>query len=364
MSWLDELNNNITSAEALKKILHLTEEETRKMETIIDIFPVSLGSYYLSLINMEDKNDPIKKMCIPSVTEAQTSGSFDTSGEATNTIIKGLQHKYVQTALILSTSKCAMYCRHCFRKRMVGLSDEEIAENFDEIMNYINVHKEISNVLISGGDSFLNKNEVIEKYLIRLSEMEHLNFVRFGTRTPVVLPSRIYEDQELLYILEKYNCKKTIYIVTQFNHPNEITAAAKKAIDCLEKIGITVKNQTVLLKGVNDNAELMATLLRKLTEVGIDPYYIFQCRPVTGVKNQFQVPLRQGYEIIEDAKSRVNGFCKSFNYVMSHESGKMEILGKSASNKMIFKYQEAKNFKDYGKLFEYEIDDNQCWLDK
>jgi len=363
MNWLEELNNNITSASELKQILHLTDEETSKLDKILDLFPMSLGNYYLSLINMEDETDPIRKMCIPSVTETEISGSFDTSGEALSTIITGLQHKYKQTALILSTNICAMYCRHCFRKRLVGTSDDEIAVHFDEIMDYINKHKEISNVLISGGDGFLNKNEVIEKYLSRLSQMEHLDFIRFGTRTPVVLPSRIYGDQELLDILERYNSKKTIYVITQFNHPNEITADAIKAVNALEKIGITVKNQAVLLKGVNDNAQIMATLLRKLTAVGIDPYYIFQCRPVTGVKNQFQVPFLQGYKIIEEAKAMVNGVGKSFRYVMSHESGKMEFLGTTAPNKMLFKYQEAKDPKNYGKLFEYEVSNSQCWLD-
>ncbi|MDD3570567.1 MAG: KamA family radical SAM protein [Lachnospiraceae bacterium] len=363
MDWLEELKNNITSAEELKQILHFSEEETSRMGKILDQYPLSLGKYYLSIINMEDKDDPIKKMCIPSITETDVDGSFDTSGEGTNTVMTGLQHKYAQTALILSTSLCAMYCRHCFRKRLVGTSDQEIAVYFDEIMGYINEHKEISNVLISGGDSFLNKNEVIEKYLNRLCEMEHLDFIRFGTRTPVVLPSRIYGDEELLNILEKYNSKKTIYVVTQFNHPNEITEQAVKAVNCLERIGITVKNQAVLLKGVNDNPETMATLLRKLTSVGIDPYYVFQCRPVTGVKNQFQVPIIKGYKIIEDAKAMVNGIGKAFRYCMSHESGKMEILGEVEPNKMIFKYQEAKNPENYGKLFEYKISDSQCWLD-
>lgn len=363
MNWLDELSNNITSAEELKQMLHLTEEETSKMEKILDMYPMSLGSYYLSIINKEDIDDPIRKMCIPSVTETDMSGSVDTSGEATNTVITGLQHKYSQTALILSTSVCAMYCRHCFRKRLVGTSDDEIAVHFDEIMDYIDTHKEISNVLISGGDSFLNSNEVIEKYLSRLSQMEHLDFIRFGTRTPVVIPKRIYGDEELLNILEKYNSMKTIYIITQFNHPNEVTEEAIKAVNCLERIGITVKNQAVLLKGINDDAQILAKLLRKLTAVGIDPYYVFQCRPVTGVKNQFQVPLLQGHKIVEEAKEMVNGIGKSFRYCLSHESGKMQILGTTSPNSMIFKYHEAKNPQNYGKLFEYNVDDSQCWLD-
>lgn len=362
MNWLDTLMNNVTTAEELKEIFSFTDEEVTKLNVILETYPMSISRYYLSLIDKNDINDPIRKMCIPDVIESDLSGSSDTSGEATNTKLVGLQHKYAQTALILSTSSCAMYCRHCFRKRMVGTTDGEVAANFDEIMEYIKTHEEISNVIVSGGDAFLNDNSVIEKYLKNLTSIEHLDFIRFGTRTPVVLPERIYDDNELLGILEKYNKIKTIYVVTQFNHPKEITKEAKMSVEALEKIGITVKNQAVLLKGVNNNPATMATLLRKLTAIGVDPYYVFQCRPVIGVKNQFQIPILEGYKIIEEAKSMLNGFAKGFNFVMSHETGKMEFLGTLEENKMLFRYQEAKDPSDYGKTFEIELKQDQCWL--
>lgn len=289
-------------------------------------------------------------------------GSFDTSGEADNTVVEGMQHKYKQSAMILSTNRCAMYCRHCFRKRLVGLSDKEIAKYFDKIMEYIEGHTEISNVLISGGDAFLNSNEVIEKYLERLCRMEHIDFIRFGTRTPVVLPMRITEDKELLDILQRYSSKKQIYVITHFNHPNEITRESKAAVQALLHVGIPVRNQAVLLKGINDSPQVLGTLLKRLTAAGVLPYYVFQCRPVSGVKNQFQVPLKQGFKIVEEAKNMQNGMGKNFRYVLSHEEGKIEILGMTAEDEMLFKYHQAKKPEDAGRLFIRHLEDTQCWL--
>lgn len=247
---------------------------------------------------------------------------------------------------------------------MVGATDKEVLTHFQEMVDYVTEHTEISNILVSGGDSFLNSNYVIAKYLDAFTQIDHLDFIRFGTRVPVVLPQRITEDPELLDLLERYNHKKTIYVITQFNHPNEITPQATKAVEALEKVGITVKNQAVLLKGVNDNPDTMATLMRRLTSIGVDPYYVFQCRPVTGVKNQFQVPILTGYRVMEEAKSKLNGLAKSFNYVMSHETGKMEFLGIMEGNQMLFRYQEAKYPQNYGKTFVLPLKEDQCWLDE
>ena len=152
------LKGNATNVQDLKPYLNLTKDEEVKMGEILEKYPMSITPYYLSLIDFNDPDDPIKKMCIPSIEETDLSGSFDTSGEKDNTVITGVQHKYKQTVIVLSTNNCAMYCRHCFRKRLVGLSDEEIATHFDEVIEYIKNHKEISNVLISGGDALLNSN--------------------------------------------------------------------------------------------------------------------------------------------------------------------------------------------------------------
>ena len=363
MKWNEELKYNITRAEELTSLLGLSEEQCIRMNGILERFPMTVTRYYLSLIDKENPGeDPICKMCIPSISETDLSGAFDTSGEADNTVLPGMQHKYRQTALILSTHRCAMYCRHCFRKRLVGISDDETADNIEEMAAYVAKHREISNILISGGDSFLNTNETIERYLQLFSGIEHLDLIRFGTRTPVVLPSRIYEDPELLALLKQYTDKKQIYVITQFNHPKELTAEARRAVRELMAAGVVVRNQTVLLKGINDNSETMGSLLKMLTACGIIPYYIFQCRPVSGVKGQFQVPLKDGYRIIEGARHMQNGQGKSVRYCMSHVSGKIEILGVLPDGQMLFKYHQAKNGADLGRIFTAPAEEGQAWL--
>ena len=364
MSWQEELKQNITTAKELSGLLNCTPEEQQGFAEILEQYPMSITPYYLSLINFEDEHDPIRRMCIPSLHETDLGGSFDTSGEADNTVIVGMQHKYRQTAMVLSTNQCAMYCRHCFRKRLVGLSDEEVARYFDDMIGYIRAHGEISNVLISGGDSFLNSNAVIERYLGALCDIGHLDLIRFGTRGPVVFPSRITGDGKLLDILGRYSRKKQIYVVTQYNHPRELTEASLAAVQAIRELGIPVRNQTVLLRGVNDTPETLGALLRGMTRNGILPYYVFQCRPVTGVKNQFQVPLREGYRIVESAKALQNGQGKCFRYALSHRSGKIEILGELDDERMLFKYHQAKDSKNAGRIFSLPVNERDCWIDE
>lgn len=364
MDWRKELKSNLTEASELKEYMQLTKDQELQLNKILERFPMTVTKYYLSLIDWENfREDPIYKMCIPSIEETDLTGSFDTSGEGENTIMNGMQHKYAQTALILSTHRCAMYCRHCFRKRLVGISEDETAENVEEMAAYVAAHKEISNVLISGGDAFLNSNRVIEKYLELFTGIEHLDLIRFGTRTLVVLPMRITEDEELVSILKKYNKKKQLYVVTQFNHPRELTEEAVKAVRILLDAGIIVKNQTVLLKGVNDDSKVLGALLKGVTRAGIIPYYIFQCRPVSGVKHQFQVPLEEGCKIVEEAKNMQNGQGKCIRYAMSHETGKVEILGFLGEGEMLFKYHQAKNEADRGTIFKRKLLPGQAWLD-
>ncbi|KLU68942.1 MAG: hypothetical protein RHS_5238 [Robinsoniella sp. RHS] len=361
-NWKKLLENNITTAKELKEVLKLSNEEVIKMEEILEHYPMSVPLYYFSLIHADDPDDPVRKMCIPNIRETDLGGSFDTSGEASNTVIVGMQHKYRETVLILSTNQCAMYCRHCFRKRLVGLSDEEIASHFDEMIQYIKNHSQISNVLISGGDAFLNDDEVIEQYLYSLSRIEHIDCIRFGTRTPVTFPDRILEDPDLINILRTYSEKKQIYVVTHFNHPNEITEKSKAAVRSLIAAGILVRNQTVLIKGVNDHPQTLGTLLKNLTRIGIVPYYVFQCRPVTGVKSQFQVPLKRGCDIVDQAKNMQNGLGKCIRYILSHETGKIEILGSLNAGEVLFKYHQAKDEEDYERIFTKKIEEGQCWL--
>lgn len=349
-------------AEDIKEYLKLDKQQVENINKLLDDYPMLIPDYYFSLIDFNNPDDPIMQMSIPSTFEFDRDGSFDTSGEGDNTVLPGMQHKYRQTALILSTNKCAMYCRHCFRKRLVGLSTEEVVDHLGEIVDYINEHTEINNVLVSGGDSFLNSNKVIKKYLDGLTGIDHLDYIRFGTRIPVVLPSRISDDTELLNLLKKYGKKKHLVVVTQFNHPNELTKEAKDAISALIDANVTVRNQTVLLSGINDDIEVLGELLSSLTAYGVFPYYVFQCRPVVGVKNNFQVPIKDGIKIVEGAKSMLNGLGKAFRYCLSHPSGKIEILGDLPSGETAFKYHETKDLKDNGRIFTMELEDDQCWL--
>lgn len=361
-NWKDILDHSIRDVDELRKNLALTGAEAQQMGRIIQRYPLCVNPYYLSLIDRDDPNDPIRKMCIPDIHEFSEGGQADTSGEADNTVIQGMQHKYRQTALILSTNQCAMYCRHCFRKRMVGASSDEVARQIPAMAEYVREHTEINNVLISGGDAFMNADETIEKYLRCFTEIPTLDFIRFGTRIPVVLPQRIVQDDKLLGILETYGRKKQIIIVTQFNHPRELTPDAVQAIKALGSVGCIVRNQTVLLKGINDHADVLAQLMNGLVSNGVIPYYIFQCRPVEGVQNQFQVPLLRGVKIVENAKRQMNGQSKSVRYAMSHPTGKIEILGKTGPNQMLFKYHQAKNPQDHSRIFTQNVDDTQCWL--
>jgi len=356
-------SNFFNSIEQLKKYTSISPKEEKKLKQITAIHPMQVTPYYLSLIDWSDPDDPIRKMVIPSLDELNLQGSYDTSGEAENTKLQGLQHKYSETALILATKRCATYCRYCFRKRLVGRREnKEIISDFKEALQYVINHTEINNVLISGGDPLVLPNEVIESFLRMLSEVYHLYFIRFGSKAPVTYPSR-FQDKKLLKILTEYSSpKRRLVVVTQFNHPREITNQSIEAVNNLIKSGVSVNNQTVLLRGVNDNSETLSELQNRLVSIGVNPYYVFQCRPVKRVKHHFQVPICKGVEIINEAKQHCNGLSKRFKYIMSHRSGKIEILG-LLDGEIFFTYHQAKDRKKLGKIFKRPINEKAGWLD-
>lgn len=364
LKWQDELNNNVTTLEELKEYIDLDPAEERELQKIIDEHPMSIPRYYLSLIDPDDPNDPIRKMAVPTVEELNLEGSFDTSGERKNTKLPGLQHKYANTVLLLSSNVCAMYCRHCFRKRMVGLSNDEIMGRFQEAYEYIAEHTEVNNVLISGGDSLILPTHVLGYFLAELSKLEHLDYIRFGSRMAVTFPDRILKDPELLELFRAFSKKhRRLYLHTQFNHPREITPQTVEAVNRVIKSGVVVNNQTVLLRDVNDDPEVLADLQRNLVRIGVNPYYVFQCRPVKRVKNHFQVPLAEGYRIVARARGMLDGLSKRFRYAMSHESGKIEILG-IMGKEMFFKHQQARDLKDASRFFKRKLCEEAGWLDE
>jgi KamA family protein len=363
LKWQDELNNNVTTLEELKEYIELDAVEEEKLQKVIDTHPMSIPRYYLALIDATDPHDPIRKMAVPSVDELDLDGVYDTSGERKNTKLPGLQHKYKNTVLLLSANICSMYCRHCFRKRMVGLSNDEIIGRFHEAYEYIASHPEVNNVLISGGDSLILPTHVLGRFLAQLTKLKHIDYIRFGSRMAVTFPDRILNDPELLELFKAYSRKdRRIYLHTQFNHPREITRDSTEAVHRVLKSGVIVNNQTVLLRSINDTSEVLAELQRNLVRIGVNPYYVFQCRPVKRVKSHFQIPLAEGYRIVEKARGMLDGLSKRFRYAMSHEKGKIEILG-ILGDEMFFKHQQARDPNDISRFFKCKLDERAGWLD-
>lgn len=361
MIWSSMLNQNIVTAEELTKYLHITDEKYGYICDEIRQFPMSVTRYYMSLIDPDDPDDPIRKMAVPSGQPLVFDGMLDTSGEKSNTKMKGIQHKYAQTVLVLTTADCAMYCRHCFRRRLVGIDADEIVADSQNVVEYVKAHPEVSNVLLTGGDSFMLPTEKIVEWLELLSDLDQLDFIRFGTRTPVTFPDRILTDPDLIEALAKYGKKKQLYVITHFNHPKEFTGQSRAAIRTLQEAGVVIKNQTVLMKGVNDDPHVLAQVLKEISGLGIVPHYIFQCRPVTGVKSRFQVSLREGAEIVRKANSMQNGLGKAADYTMSHPTGKIRILGFMEDGKFLFQYKQAKDPELIGRIFAREVRD-ESWL--
>ena len=374
-SWENLLSNKCSDVRELQVFLELDDEEVDRLAAVQDTFPMFVNPYYLSLIRPGDPDDPIRLMCIPSSEELDLAGWADTSGESSSTVLPGLQHKYAETALVLSTNRCAVYCRHCFRRRLVGRSNQETVRDIDDVAAYIDAHTEITNVLISGGDALMNGRKTLYSYLEAFAEISHLKTVRLGTRIPVVLPQRITHDEELLGIFETFSMRKQLHVVTQFNHPAEITPESRAAVRALLAAGVPIRNQTVLLRGVNDDPATLVQLMDGLVEIGVAPYYVFQCRPTVGVKNRFQVPLQAGFAIVEEARMSLNGLAKSFRFVMSHDAGKIEVLGplerrppESAKppdrQALLFRFHQARDRNLLGRVFAALVPPDACWLEE
>ena len=332
LAWNTELANNINTLAKLKAYLPLSEEEEFSMQEVLDNHPMNIPRYYLSLIKPGNPEDPIRKLAIPSVDELVVAGQMgettgDPYGDDKHNKGNGILHKYPYSALVVATEYCSMYCRHCFRKRLVGLPNDKTVENFQNAAKYISEHKEITNVIISGGDPMMLPTRVIAKMLEALKGIDHVNYVRIGTRTPVVYPLRYFDD-ELIEVLRDFNQHKTLYIPTHFNHASEITELSEKAVRRIRSAGITVNNQTVFLKGVNDTVQNLQDLMNGLVRIGVNPYYLYQCMPVSRVRHHFQVPLKRGVDIVSEAKRNLDGYAKRFKFIMGHDIGKIEICGR------------------------------------
>lgn len=304
--WRWQLKNSIRTVEKLSEFIELTENEKIQLKMVTSVYPMFVTPYYLSLINSDDPEDPIRKQAIPSIAELVEFNDYDEEDplyEEIDSPCPGLTHRYPDRVLIIATNFCSTFCRHCTRKRIFkNHGGRKTFLDLNATINYLAEHKEIKDVVISGGDPLTLSFPVLEKILSAIRKIPHIEIIRIGTRTPVTLPQILF-DEELLKILEKYG---PLWVNTHFNHPAEVTEYSERAVLNLLKIGIPVNNQTVLLKGVNDSPETMIELSRALLRIRVRPYYIYHCDPVKGVSH-FRTSLWKGIEIIESMRGHVSG---------------------------------------------------------
>ena len=302
--WKWQFRNRITRVEQLAQSIPLSAEEQAQLRLVTMRYPLSVTPYYLSLINPDDPDDPIRKQAIPSPME-MTMGSMgleDPLDEKKDTVVPGLVHRYPDRVLLVFTDICPMFCRHCTRKRewRNGGWVRSPAE-VDAMLDYIGQHKAVRDVIISGGDPLTLSTRLLENIISRLRNIKHVEIIRIGTRFPVVLPQRI--DNELCSMLAKYG---PIWLNTHFNHVREITPEAAEACDRLLRSGVPVNNQSVLLRGVNDSVEAQTRLCHALLRIKVRPYYLFQCDEVQGTEH-LRTPVEAGIKIIEGMRGHTSG---------------------------------------------------------
>lgn len=368
LDYREELKKNITSVDKLTQYLPLAPEEEKDLRRIAQIHPINIPRYYLNLVDPNDKADPIRRLCVPDAQELVVAGAMgettqDPYGDDKHDKGNGVLHKYDYTALVVTSEYCAMYCRHCFRKRMVGLPNDLTVQNFQKAAEYIASHPEITNVVMSGGDPLMLPTRIIEKMLDALREIPHLNHVRIGSRVPVSYPIRLFDDR-LIEVLRDFNTVKTLFVPTHFNHPREITDVSTEAVQRLRHAGITVNNQAVLLAGVNDSVDTLVDLMNGLLRIGVNPYYLYQCMPVARVRHHFQVPLKRGADLVDEARRHFDGYAKRFKYIIGHDIGKLEICGR-IGNKLVLKQLHARHGheEEISRLLVRELTETGGWLD-
>jgi lysine 2,3-aminomutase len=344
------------------QISGLTEDERASYKKVTDKFVFRLNDYYLQLIDWTNPHDPIRKLVIPSSNELQEYGRWDASDEDTNYVVKGCQHKYQTTALLIVSEVCGAYCRFCFRKRLFREDVKEAMPDVQDGLDYIARTPEINNVLLTGGDPLILNTRKLRNIIEALRAIDHVKIIRIGSKMPVFNPMRIYEDQELLDLIRTYSTdEKRIYIMAHVNHPREITEEARICFKALYDAGAIVVNQSPVLKGINDDPLVLAELLDKLSWAGVTPYYFFVNRPVAGNRG-FVLTLEEVYHIVEEAKARTSGLGKRVRLCMSHTSGKLEILA-IEDGKAYLKYHQSRD-GEYGKLMVLDCPKEAAWFDE
>lgn len=316
-SWEWQVKNRITEVEDLKKVINLTPEEEKGIEKALETLRMGITPYYAALMDPDDPRCPVRMQAVPTMRELHKSASDmdDPLHEDVDSPVPGLTHRYPDRVLLLITDMCAMYCRHCTRRRFAGQKDTGMpVDRIDAAIEYIRRTPQVRDVLLSGGDCLLVSDSRLEYIIAKLREIPHVEIVRLGSRTPVVMPQRITDD--LVNMLKKYH---PIWLNTHFNHPKELTPEAREALARLANAGIPLGNQSVLMRGVNDCIHVMKELVHGLVKERVRPYYIYQCDLSMGIEH-FRTTVAKGIEIIEGLRGHTSGYAVP-NFVVDAPGG-------------------------------------------
>jgi len=303
--WRWQMRHRIRTVEELAEHVNLTDEEKANIQKACDVFPMAITPYYASLIRRRDPGCPVRMQCVPNPRELiRGCGDMDDPlHEDADSPVPGLTHRYPDRVLLLVTNECSMYCRHCTRKRKVGDGGRPVTDrDIDRGIEYIKSHPEIRDVLLSGGDPLILPTLHLERIIRKVREIDHVQIIRIGTRTPVVMPQRITDG--LVKMLKKYH---PVWVNTHFNHPREFTSDSVRALAKLADAGIPLGNQTVLLRGVNDCHMIIKKLVHILVKNRVRPYYLYQCDLSRGIEH-FRTPVAKGIEIMEALIGHTSGF--------------------------------------------------------
>lgn len=323
--WRSQLRHRITTLEQLREWVNVSEREEQAIKACASRYRWSVTPYYASLMDEDDDRCPVRQQAVPSLRELMSHpmASVDPVGDRTYRQTNRVVHKYPDRILVLVTQVCPVYCRHCTRKyHTTDLGGTYFRRDgtvsWEEDYDYIASHPAIRDVLLSGGDPLTLSDRKLEQIISRLRQIPHVEIIRLGSRFPVVLPQRI--TPELCDMLERYH---PVWLNTQFNHPKEITPEAAEACDRLTRHGIVVQNQTVLLKGINDDLSTMRELCTGLLKIRVRPYYLYHCDNAIGVSH-FATSLERGRELMRGLVGHITGFAVP-QYVLTTPLGKIPL---------------------------------------
>ncbi|TRZ95730.1 KamA family radical SAM protein [bacterium] len=304
--WHWQLKHRICNKEELAQVIKLSPEEEAGLKKANGRLSLAITPYWATLMDPEDASCPLRRQAVPVASEFVVGPHemIDPCAEDRDSPAAHLVHRYPDRVLLLATEHCALYCRHCTRRRLVGnhQDTDSAPTRFDAAVEYIKSNKKIRDVLISGGDPFILEDDELESLVQKIRSISHVEFLRIGTRIPVSLPQRISE--KLVNMLKKY---APIWISIHFNHPKEITKRCKIACDILSDAGMPLGSQSVLLKGINDRPYIMKRLTHELLKIRVRPYYIYQCDPVRGTQH-FRTPVSVGINIMEKLRGHTSGY--------------------------------------------------------